>query len=222
MIYLINYHHELLLSFVMIVAALGDASNPHMLVDGFDSHGCAKKKTTMIRSLRNIKPIPTSRHVGEKRVLLSSRESGCSITQVAVTDLKAGEESTAHVHADMQEAFFVLDGELEATLSDESHCEHIELCHKDDFLYVDAGTSHKLRAITDVRILTIGCNRFRGGQALQIILPFRHRWNTEIITRNIIKKTHIDNETESCSNHGRWRGLTLLAIEYPRVPKAVH
>ena len=42
MLYLINYHHELLLSFVMIVAALGDASNPHMLVDGFDSHGCTK------------------------------------------------------------------------------------------------------------------------------------------------------------------------------------
>ena len=111
----------------------------------------------MIRSLRNIKPIPTSHHVGEKRVLLSSEESGCSITQIAVTDLKAGEVSAAHVHADMQEAFFVLDGELEATLSDEDHGEHIEQCHKDDFLYVDAGTSHELRAITDVRILTIGC-----------------------------------------------------------------
>lgn len=116
-----------------------------------------QKETTMIRSLRNIKSIPTSHHVGEKRVLLSSEESGCSITQIAVTDLRAGEVSAAHVHADMQEAFFVLDGELEATLSDESHGEHIELCHKDDFLYVDAGTSHQLRAITDVRILTIGC-----------------------------------------------------------------
>ena len=116
-----------------------------------------QKENTMIRSLRNITPIPTSHHVGAKRVLVSSQESGCSITQIAVTDLLAGEVSAAHVHADMQEAFFVIDGELEATLSDESGGEHIELCHKDDFLYVDACTSHELRAITDVCILTIGC-----------------------------------------------------------------
>lgn len=123
----------------------------------FDSCGCTKKKTTKIRSLRNIKPIPTSHHVGEKRVLLSSWESGCSTTQIAVTDLRAGVVSTAHVHADMQEAFFVLDGELEATLSDQNGGEHTELCHKDDFLYVEAGTSNEIRAITDVRILTISC-----------------------------------------------------------------
>lgn len=95
--------------------------------------------------------------MGAKRVLASSQESGCSSTRIAVTELRAGEVSAAHVHADMQEAFFVLRGELEATLSDATSGEHIELCHKDDFLYVDAGTSHQLRAITDVRILTIGC-----------------------------------------------------------------
>lgn len=123
----------------------------------FARNRASLKENPMIRSLRNIKPISTSHHVGEKRVLVSSEESGCNITQIAVTDLRAGEVSAAHVHADMQEAFFVLDGELEATLSDENGGEHIELFHKDDFLYVDAGTSHELRAITDVRILTIGC-----------------------------------------------------------------
>ena len=30
--------------------------------------------------------------MGLKRVLLSANESGCSITQIAVIDLKAGEE----------------------------------------------------------------------------------------------------------------------------------
>lgn len=44
----------------------------------------------MKRSLTDIHPIPSSHKVGLKRVLLAAEESGCAITQIAVTDLKAG------------------------------------------------------------------------------------------------------------------------------------
>lgn len=45
-----------------------------------------------------------------KRVLLAAEESGCAITQIAVTELKAGEVAETHVHEDMMEGFYVLIG----------------------------------------------------------------------------------------------------------------
>lgn len=106
----------------------------------------------MYRSLKDIQPIITSHAVGEKRVLLSSEESDCGITQIAVTDLKAGEIALAHIHPDMQEGFYVLEGDLDVTLNGEKNT-----FHKDDFVYVEFGTAHELHAVTDVRVLTIGC-----------------------------------------------------------------
>jgi mannose-6-phosphate isomerase-like protein (cupin superfamily) len=106
----------------------------------------------MFRRLTDIAPVTTSHGVGQKRVLLSSNESGCSLTQIAVTELKAGEIAAAHVHPDMQEGFYVLDGELDIVLNGE-----IEHCKAEDFVYVKCGSSHELRAITDVRVMTIGC-----------------------------------------------------------------
>lgn len=112
----------------------------------------------MKRSLSDIQPIITSHAVGQKRVLLSKDEAGCGLTQIAVTDLSAGEVALAHIHPDMQEGFYVLDGDLEVTLSGgNQEVEHKELCHKDDFVYVEYGTAHELHAITDVRVMTIGC-----------------------------------------------------------------
>lgn len=106
----------------------------------------------MKKSLRDIQSVLTSHAVGEKKVLLDRNESGCDITQIAVTDLKAGDVAIAHIHPDMQEGFYVLDGDLDVMLNDS-----IQHCHKDDFVYVDSGTAHELRAITDVRVMTIGC-----------------------------------------------------------------
>lgn len=59
----------------------------------------------MKRSLTEIHPIPCSHKVGLKLVLLAEEESGCAITQIAVTNLKAGEVAKAHVHGNMQEGF---------------------------------------------------------------------------------------------------------------------
>ena len=96
----------------------------------------------MKRSLQSIKAISTSHDVGKKRVLLSANESGCSLTQIAVTDLKAGEIAQAHIHPDMQEGFYVLSGDLNVKLDDETlHCT------ADDFVYVKSLTSHVPRAL---------------------------------------------------------------------------
>lgn len=106
----------------------------------------------MIRNLKDIVPVSTSHGVGRKRVLLSSNESGCSLTQIAITELSAGEIATAHVHPDMQEAFYVISGEIEVTLDGRPFT-----CVQNTFVYVDKCTSHELKANVASRIMTIGC-----------------------------------------------------------------
>lgn len=106
----------------------------------------------MRRSLSEIFPVPSSHKVGMKRVLLAAEESGCGITQIAVTDLKAGEVAVTHVHEDMMEGFYVMSGMLDMVLDREE-----EHCKEEDFVWVRCGTRHELRAITDVRMMTIGC-----------------------------------------------------------------
>ena len=106
----------------------------------------------MKRSLSDISPIPSSHKVGMKRVLLAAEESGCAITQIAVTDLNAMEVVEAHVHEDMMEGFYVMSGVLDMMLDGE-----VEHCTEGDFVWVESGTSHELHAKTDVRMMTIGC-----------------------------------------------------------------
>ena len=115
-------------------------------------HCDIKTRYTMKRSLKEIEAVVTSHNAGLKRVLLSANESECPITQIAVTDLKAGETATGHVHTDMQEAFYVVSGKLDIVLDGV-----VEHCLPEDFVYVKCGVSHELRAVTDVRVMTIGC-----------------------------------------------------------------
>ena len=106
----------------------------------------------MKRSFNDIVPVATSHKTGMKRVLLAANESDCPITQIAITDLKAGEVAEAHSHSDMQEGFYVMSGVMDIVLDGVK-----EHCHAEDFVYVKCGISHELRAITDVRVMTIGC-----------------------------------------------------------------
>lgn len=106
----------------------------------------------MHRHLYDIQPASTSYEMGMKRVLLSANESGCSITQIAILDLKAGEESAMHIHPDLQDAFYILEGELDVTINNIVH--H---CKKDDFLFIEQLNIYQLRAITDVKMLAVGC-----------------------------------------------------------------
>lgn len=104
------------------------------------------------RSLKDIDLIITSHKAGLKRVLLAANESECPITQIAITDLRAGEVVAAHTHKDMQECFYVLSGVLDIVLDGK-----VEHCKAEDFVFVKYGASHELRAVTDVRVMTIGC-----------------------------------------------------------------
>ena len=108
--------------------------------------------SSMKRSLLDILPVPSSHKVGLKRVLLAAEESGCAITQIAVTELKAGEVAEAHVHEDMMEGFYVMSGVLDMVLDGV-----VEHCKEGDFVWVRCGTSHELHAKTDVRMMTVGC-----------------------------------------------------------------
>lgn len=52
----------------------------------------------------------------------------------------------------MQEGFYVISGNLDIMLDEETLC-----CTKDDFVFVKCGVKHELKAISDVRVMTIGC-----------------------------------------------------------------
>ena len=175
----------------------------------------------MKRSLSDIKAVSTSHDVGLKRVLLAANESGCSLTQIAVTDLKAGEVAQAHIHPDMQEGFYVLDGNLDVQLDND-----LLHCTKDDFVYVKSLTSHELRAITDVRIMTIGCVIESQRSKLYPLLfePNLHEvvWGGQKLTawKGLAAKDHIGESWEvSCVEsspsiiaNGTWTGYTLNEV----------
>ena len=106
----------------------------------------------MRRHLHDITPATTSYEMGLKRVLLSANESGCSITQIAVIDLKAGEKSAMHIHPDLQDVFYILDGTIEVTIDGEMNS-----CRKDDFIFIEHLKTYQLHAVSDVKMLAMGC-----------------------------------------------------------------
>ncbi|SHK28636.1 type I phosphomannose isomerase catalytic subunit [Xylanibacter ruminicola] len=159
----------------------------------------------MIRHLADITPVTTSHGVGQKRVLLSSNESGCSLTQIAVTELKAGEIAAAHVHPDMQESFYVLDGELEVYLDGKK-----TICNRDTFVYVEKCTSHEMLALTNSRIMTIGCVIEASRNKLYPMLFKQNRktlvWGTEDWTVSGVPNS------ESEVENGTWARYNLTEV----------
>ena len=159
----------------------------------------------MIRHLTAISPVITSHGVGQKRVLYTNNESGCSLTQIAVTVLKAGEIAFAHVHPDMQEGFYVLDGELEI-----EHGRKKAICGKDTFVYVEKCTSHEMHAITDSRIMTIGCLIEASRNKLYPMLFKQNRktlvWGTEDWTVSGVPNS------ESEVENGTWARYNLTEV----------
>lgn len=159
----------------------------------------------MIRHLADITPVTTSHGVGQKRVLLSSNESGCSLTQIAVTELKTGEIAAAHVHPDMQEGFYVLDGELEVYLDGKK-----TICSRDTFVYVEKCTSHEMLALTNSRIMTIGCVIEASRNKLYPMLFKQNRktlvWGTENWTVSGVPNS------ESEVENGTWARYNLTEV----------
>ena len=184
----------------------------------------------MYRSLRDIPAVITSHAVGQKRVLLSKEETGCCLTQIAVTDLSAGEIALAHIHPDMQEGFYVLEGDLDVMLNGE-----VSHCHKDDFVYVENGTAHELRAITAVRVMTIGCE-IKEKKSLLYPMVFKPNLHTVVWGGNRLKpwkQMSADEDTigesweisavpssPSIVDNGHWTGESLIDV-ISRMPNQI-
>ena len=105
----------------------------------------------IIRNLCDIVPVSTMHGNGEKRVLIANNETSTLITQVAITELKKGENVEEHSHPTMEEHFIFLEGECTAVIDGNK-----EACKAGTFLKVPAKAIHSLQPITDIRMITIG------------------------------------------------------------------
>lgn len=105
-----------------------------------------------IKHLKDVECVKTSHGCGEKRVLMAKDETETDVTQVAVTQLKAGESVEEHTHDTMEEMFFVLDGSVVITADGTE-----EICKKGDFIHIKARTPHCLKALSDIKLMTVGC-----------------------------------------------------------------
>lgn len=105
----------------------------------------------MLKHLNDIEPVATSHGVGLKRVLLSKAETKTGLTQIAVTRLKAGEVADEHVHETMEEEFFFMKGVAEVEIDGK-----VVVCRPGDFLKVSHGVRHRLKAVEDTEMITIG------------------------------------------------------------------
>ena len=183
----------------------------------------------MKRNLHDTPQLSTSYEMGLKRVLLSANESGCSITQVAVIELKAGEHSAKHIHPDLQDLFFILEGEIDITSDGQ-----VNHCQKEDFLLVEHLKSYELHAITDVRMLAMGCVIETQRTKLYPMLfePNLHTklWGSTHLTtwKELPTQPHIGESWEvsavptspSVITNGTWAGYTLNEV-IRKMPEAM-
>lgn len=106
----------------------------------------------LIKHLSSIHQVPTSHSCGLKQVLLSNEETNTQITQIAITRLKQGETAKEHFHPNMLECFFIISGNLQIKINDT-----VYQCAENCFIMIDCNENHELQALTDCRIMTIGC-----------------------------------------------------------------
>ena len=52
----------------------------------------------MKKRLFDIHPCVTTHHIGQKYILLTNKDTNTDLTQIAVTQLKAGEVAEEHLH----------------------------------------------------------------------------------------------------------------------------
>lgn len=102
-------------------------------------------------NIKDILPQPTTHGVGQKHVLLNQAETETDLTQIAVTTLQAGEAAEEHSHPTMEECFFFFSGEAKLTIEGNT-----ATCHEGDFVQVKCGERHRLEAVKETRVLTIG------------------------------------------------------------------
>lgn len=111
------------------------------------------KKVASMKELASIQQIPTSHGIGFKKVLCLKEETESNITQIAITELKAGDNVATHVHADIEEFFIIEEGKCSFTIDGKKI-----IVKTGSYIQMPAGVKHSIRAITDVKMITIGCS----------------------------------------------------------------
>ena len=106
---------------------------------------------SIIKDISKIEGISTAHGIGIKQVLLSCGDTESSVTQIAVTKLKKGEEVECHVHKTMDEHYIILSGEGVMDIDGESF-----VCKDDMYVLISKGSLHSLRTTTDMKFITIG------------------------------------------------------------------
>ncbi len=94
------------------------------------------------RHSTNIPTLKTSHLAGEKQVLLAGNESSSNITQVALGTLQPGESVEVHLHADMEESFYFLQGKGIYRIAGKDY--KLEL---GTYLHIPINTEHYLQAL---------------------------------------------------------------------------
>ena len=105
-----------------------------------------------LKNINAITEVATSHGAGIKKLLCANDETSSNITQIAVSCLKAGEQVEMHEHETMEEHFIVEDGTIEFVIDDK-----LITVTGGTFVMVPAGTKHGIKAVTDCKMITIGC-----------------------------------------------------------------
>jgi len=105
-----------------------------------------------IKSINAINDVTTSHGAGIKKVLCSNNEASSNITQIAVSCLSAGEQVEVHAHETMEEHFIIEEGSLEFMIDDK-----VMTVNSGTYVMVSAATKHGIKAVTDCKMITVGC-----------------------------------------------------------------
>ena len=87
-----------------------------------------------------IQAIFTTHGVGSKKILLDRFSNSSGITQIAHTTIQDGEVIIPHRHIDMEEFFFILEGNVEFEIDNEKF-----LLTNNSFVFVPKGKMHGLK-----------------------------------------------------------------------------
>jgi len=92
-------------------------------------------------SVDEIRPVPTAHNSGTKKVLSGEFSHPVMIKQVAVGKLGPGESVELHAHPDMDEHYFILEGNGRIKIDNT-----VYFIKKGDFMIVTAGSDHELHS----------------------------------------------------------------------------
>ncbi len=96
------------------------------------------------RQLARIESIHTSHNAGQKQVLLNNSETETKITQVAYGVLAPKETVAEHLHYDMEECFYFIEGEGIYRLNREEY-----KVRQGTFIKIPTNTLHELKVVED-------------------------------------------------------------------------